>query len=252
MSALELAQAKRSMEAMRFPESKVPTRRFMRYPRGERIDMRASLRAALRSGSSSVPLVRKRRRFRPAPVVVISDISGSMSRYSRMLLHFVHALSTERDRVHSFVFGTRLTNITRYVRLRQVDVALDRVAGAVDDWSGGTRIGQCLHEFNLHWSRRVLTQGGLVLLITDGLDRDAGEGLAREMDRLQRSCGRLIWLNPLLRYPRFEPRSLGMQAILPPVDEFRSAHNLQSLGELCGLMGETSANRYQTRAQWQH
>ena len=138
-----------------------------------------------------------------------------MSRYSRVFLHFMHSITNDRDRVHTFVFGTRLTNITRYLRYRDVDVALDRVAEAVADWSGGTRIGHSVAEFNRHWSRRVLGQGAVVLLITDGLDRDAGTGLAHEMDRLHRSCRRLIWLNPLLRYEGFEPRSLGMKAMLP-------------------------------------
>lgn len=241
MSVSEVLEARKAMEAIVFPKPNLPTRRFTRAPNGERIDMRASLRTALRSGSATVPLIRKRRRLRPSPIVVISDISGSMSRYSRMLLHFIHALSTDRDRVSSFVFGTRLTNITRHVRTRNVDKALDRVAGAVEDWSGGTRIGQCLHEFNKRWSRRVLTQGALVLLITDGLDRDAGEGLALEMDRLHRSCRRLIWLNPLLRYDRFEPRSLGMRAMLPHTDDFRTVHNLKSLVDLSAIIGETRA-----------
>ncbi len=240
MSAIEMLEARKAIEAIVFPKSSLPTRRFIRAPNGERIDMRASLRAALRSGSATVPLIRKRRRVRPSPIVVISDISGSMSHYSRMLLHFVHALGTDRDRVHSFVFGTRLTNITRYVRTRNVDKALERVAGAVEDWSGGTRIGQCLRDFNKRWSRRVLTQGALVLLITDGLDRDAGEGLSLEMDRLHRSCRRLIWLNPLLRYDRFEPRSLGMRAMLPHTDEFRTVHNLKSLVDLSAVIGESS------------
>ena len=241
MSVIEILEARKAMEAIVFPKPNLPTRRFTRAPNGDRIDMRASLRTALRSGSATVPLIRKRRKVRPSPIVVICDISGSMSHYSRMLLHFVHALSTDRDRVSSFVFGTRLTNITRHVRTRSVDKALDRVAAAVEDWSGGTRIGQCLHEFNKRWSRRVLTQGALVLLITDGLDRDAGEGLALEMDRLHRSCRRLIWLNPLLRYDRFEPRSLGMRAMLPHTDDFRTVHNLKSLVDLSTVIGETRA-----------
>ena len=159
-----------------------------------------------------------------------------MSRYSRMFLHFMHAITNDRDRVFTFVFGTRLTNITRYLRYRDVDLALDQVGEAVADWSGGTRIGHCLAEFNRLWSRRVLGQGAIVLLITDGLDRDAGTGLAHEMDRLHRSCRRLIWLNPLLRYEGFEPKSLGMRAMMPHVDEFRPVHNLESLEDLVAAL----------------
>ena len=250
MSALEIRQARNVMETIVFPKPNLPTRRFIRAGNGERIDMRASLRAALRSGSATLPLIRKRRRVRPSPIVVISDISGSMSQYSRMLLHFIHALSTDRDRVYSFVFGTRLTNITRFVRTRNVDKALERVSGAVEDWSGGTRIGQCLREFNKRWSRRVLSQGALVLLITDGLDRDAGEGLALEMDRLHRSCRRLIWLNPLLRFDRFEPRSLGMKAMLPHTDEFRTVHNLKSLVDLSAVIGDTTGKVQDGAFRW--
>ena len=197
--------------------------------------MRATLRAALRSGGL-IELKRKSRRRRPPPLVVLCDISGSMSRYSRVFLHFMHSITNDRDRVFTFVFGTRLTNITRYLRYRDVDLALDRVAEAVIDWSGGTRIGHSVAEFNQLWSRRVLGQGAVVLLITDGLDRDAGTGLAHEMDRLHRSCRRLIWLNPLLRYEGFEPRSLGMKAMLPYVDEFRPVHNLESLETLVDVI----------------
>jgi hypothetical protein len=197
--------------------------------------MRATLRAALRSGGL-IELKRRSPRRRPPPLVVLCDISGSMSRYSRVFLHFMHSVTNDRDRVFTFVFGTRLTNITRFLRYRDVDVALDKVAEAVADWSGGTRIGQCVREFNRFWSRRVLGQGAIVLMITDGLDRDAGTGLAPEMDRLHRSCRKLIWLNPLLRYEGFEPRSLGMKAMLPYVDEFRPVHNLESLESLVDVI----------------
>jgi uncharacterized protein with von Willebrand factor type A (vWA) domain len=166
-----------------------------------------------------------------------------MSRYSRIFLHFMHTVTNDRDRVYTFVFGTRLTNITRYLRFRDVDLALDRVGEAVADWSGGTRIGHSIAEFNRLWSRRLLGQGAIVMLITDGLDRDAGTGLAREMDRLHRSCRRLIWLNPLLRYEGFEPRSLGMRAMMPYVDEFRPVHNLASLEDLIGALSAAPARR---------
>ena len=249
MSLDELARAKAAIARMRLPIEDVPTRRYGRDPRGARADMRATMRAALRSGGL-IELKRKSPRRRPPPLVVLCDISGSMSRYSRVFLHFMHSITNDRDRVFTFVFGTRLTNITRYLRYRDVDLALDRVAEAVADWSGGTRIGHCLGEFNRLWSRRVLGQGAVVLLITDGLDRDAGTGLAHEMDRLHRSCRQLIWLNPLLRYEGFEPRSLGMKAMLPYVDEFRPVHNLASLEELIDVIS-AAAHRHTAAAQAQ-
>jgi len=243
MSSEELAQAKAAIAQMRLPIMQVPTRRFRADPRGSRVDMRNTLRALLRSGGGTIPLRQKSRRRRHPPLVILCDISGSMSRYSRMLLHFMHAVTNDRDRVHTFLFGTRLTNITRHLRNRDVDVALDRVAEAVEDWSGGTRIGHCLEEFNVDWSRRVLGQGAVVLLISDGLDRDGAEGLAREMERLHKSCRRLIWLNPLLRYDAYEPRSLGARAILPHVDDFRPVHNLDSLADLTAALGRLGNRR---------
>ncbi|HUJ99446.1 MAG TPA: VWA domain-containing protein [Stellaceae bacterium] len=249
MSTAELAAARAAIRRMMLPIADLPTRRFAADPRGARTDMRATLRAQLRSGDL-LTLKRKRRRRRPPPLVVLCDISGSMSRYSRTFLHFMHAVTNDRDRVYTFLFGTRLTNITRFLRYKDVDVALDKVAGAVEDWSGGTRIGQCLADFNRDWSRRVLGQGAVVLLITDGLDRDAGAGIGREMDRLHKSCRRLIWLNPLLRYEGFAPKSLGMRAILPHVDEFRPVHNLESLGELVTALSRPGPRRLEAAAAW--
>ena len=242
MSGEELATARRLIARMRLPIMDVPTRRFRPDPHGRRIDMRATLRASLRSGG--VPALRRRNpRRRHPPLVIICDISGSMSRYSRIVLHFMHAVTNDRDRVFSFLFGTRLTNITRMLRHRDVDVAVDRVADTVQDWSGGTRIGHCLAEFNAKWSRRVLGQGALVLFISDGLDRDSGEGLTREIERLHKSCRRLIWLNPLLRYEAYEPKSLGAQAIMPHIDDFRPIHNLASLGELTEALAHPGRRR---------
>ena len=249
MSAEEIARAKQLIRRMVLPLMDVPTRRFHPDPRGARADMRATLRAALRSGGL-IALKRKSRRTRPPPLVILCDISGSMSRYSRLFLHFMHAVTNDRDRVYTFLFGTRLTNVTRFLRYRDIDVALDKVAGVVEDWSGGTRIGQCLREFNRRWSRRVLAQGAVVLLITDGLDRDAGAGLGPEMDRLHKSCRRLIWLNPLLRYEGFAPKSQGMRAILPYVDEFRPVHNLESLGELVSVLSRAAPRRLDAAAAW--
>ncbi len=250
MSLDELARAKAAIARLRLPVRDVPTRRFAPDRRGARADMRATMRAALRSGGL-IELKRKSPRRRPPPLVVLCDISGSMSRYSRVFLHFMHTVTNDRDRVFSFVFGTRLTNITRYLRHRDVDMALERVGEAVADWSGGTRIGHSVAEFNRLWSRRLLGQGAIVLLITDGLDRDAGTGLAHEMDRLHRSCRRLIWLNPLLRYEGFEPRSLGMRAMMPYVDEFRPVHNLESLETLIEVLSDPVARRGAAAAAWQ-
>jgi uncharacterized protein with von Willebrand factor type A (vWA) domain len=249
MSTAELAEARAAIRRMVLPLADVATRRFAPDPRGARTDMRATLRAQLRSGDLWT-LKRKRRRRRPPPLVVLCDISGSMSRYSRVFLHFMHAVTNDRDRVYTFLFGTRLTNITRYLRQKDVDLALDKVAVAVEDWSGGTRIGQCLAEFNRRWSRRVLGQGAVVLLITDGLDRDAGLGIGQEMDRLHKSCRRLIWLNPLLRYEGFAPKSLGMRAILPHVDEFRPVHSLESLSELVTALSRPGPRRLEAAAAW--
>jgi uncharacterized protein with von Willebrand factor type A (vWA) domain len=227
----------------------LPTRRFRPDPLGARIDMRATLRAALRS-ADSIPLRRRSARRRHPPLVILCDISGSMSRYSRLILHFMHAVTNDRDRVHTFLFGTRLTNITRQLRHRDIDVALEKVGASVEDWSGGTRIGRCLAEFNNQWSRRVLGQGAVVLFISDGLDRDGGEGLAKEMERLHKSCRRLIWLNPLLRYEAYEPRSLGARSIMPHVDEFRPVHNLESLADLTRVLSEPVSRRLEAKTEW--
>jgi uncharacterized protein len=242
MSLEELARAKAAIARLRLPVEDVPTRRFAPDRHGHRADLRATLRAALRSGGL-IELKRKSPRRRPPPLVVLCDISGSMSRYSRIFLHFMHTVTNDRDRVFTFVFGTRLTNITRYLRHRDVDLALERVGEAVADWSGGTRIGHAIAEFNRLWSRRLLGQGAILLLVTDGLDRDAGQGLAREMDRLHRSCRRLVWLNPLLRYEGFEAKSLGMRAMLPYVDEFRPVHNLESLEALIEALSGAATRR---------
>jgi len=241
MSSQELAEARRVIANMRLPIMAVPTRRFVADDRGRRVDMRKTLRAGLRSGGAIIPLKRRRRAKRHPPLVILCDISGSMSQYSRMLLHFVHAITNDRDRVHTFLFGTRLNNVTRHLRHRDVDVAVDQVAETVEDWSGGTRIGVTLKEFNAVWSRRVLGQGAVVLFISDGLDRDAGEGLEAEMERLHKSCRRLIWLNPLLRFEGFEPKSKGIKAILPHVDEFRTVHNLNSLRDVAAALGKPAA-----------
>ncbi|HEX2527726.1 MAG TPA: VWA domain-containing protein [Geminicoccus sp.] len=250
MSAAELEEAKREIARLRLPIVDLPTRRFRADAHGSRVDMRATLRASLRGGGGAIDLLRKERVRRHPPLVILCDISGSMARYSRMLLLFMHAITNDRDRVFSFLFGTRLTNITRALRSRDVDVALDKVGKLVDDWEGGTRIGHSLQEFNRFWSRRVLGQGALVLFITDGLDRDAGDGLDEEMERLHKSCRRLIWLNPLLRYDGYEPISKGAQAMIRHVDELRSVHNLSSLKQLTEILSHEGRRRPESVAGW--
>ncbi|MBC6404690.1 MAG: VWA domain-containing protein [Rhodospirillales bacterium] len=238
LSTAELEEAKAAMARLTLPLRRVKTRRWQVDRGGPGIDARRSLRAALRQGGDALPLVRRKRRERPPPLVVLTDISGSMGRYARMLLHFLHALTNDRDRVQVFLFGTRLTAVTRQLRHRDPDEALAKVAEAAPDWDGGTRIGACLAVFNRDWARRVLAQGAVVLLITDGLDRAGADGLTEEMERLHKSCRRLIWLNPLLRYAGYAPKSLGARAMLPQVDEFRSVHNLASLADLAEALSQ--------------
>ena len=237
MTAKEITQAKKAIEKLHLPIMNISTRRFQRSETKRRVDMRTTLRAALRA-PDSIPLRFKKTKLRHPPLVMLCDISGSMSQYSRMFLHFMHAITNDRDRVHCFVFGTRLTNISRHLKHRDVDLALDKSSDAVKDWSGGTRIGSSLKEFNNFWSRRVLAQGAVCILITDGLDREEAKGLEKEMDRLSKSTRRLIWLNPLLRYEGFEPKAKGIKAILPYVDDFRAVHNLQSLMDLSQVLSQ--------------
>ncbi len=232
MSAAELVEAKKMLSRLRLPLPVVRTRRKKVARNGKSIDLRATLRESMREGGGMIPLVRSAPIELHPPLVVLCDISGSLNPYSRMFLHFLHAITNDRDRVTVFVFGTRLTNITRQLRHRDVDVAMQRVADAIKDWSGGTRIGHSLREFNFKWGRRVLGQNACVLLVSDGLDREAGEGLGEEMERLAKSCHRLVWLNPLLRYDKFEARPAGVRAMLPHVDLFLPVHNLKSLVDL--------------------
>ncbi|MDG4875588.1 VWA domain-containing protein [Mesorhizobium sp. WSM4935] len=241
MDAGEMAEAKRAIMALRLPFDLVRTRRFKADAQGRRIDPRAMMRSAARTGGALIlPKFRSQREVHP-PLVVLTDISGSMSQYTRIFLHFLHALTEKRRRVHVFVFGTRLTNLTRQMRHRDPDEALAECSAAVKDWSGGTRIGDTLAEFNRLWSRRVLGQGAVVLLITDGLERDDVIGLSQEMERLHKSCRRLIWLNPLLRFDGFEARARGVKAMLPYVDEFRAVHNLHALADLCASLDQRPA-----------
>src|SRR5580693_4034344 len=232
MSAAEIAAAKAAIERLVLALDEVKTRRLKPDRRGRLIDMRRTLRASLKAGGAVIDLKYLGLRRQPPPIVALVDISGSMSQYTRLFLHFLHAVTDARKRVTTFLFGTRLTNVTRALREKDPDAALAACSASVADWSGGTRIATSLHAFNKQWARRVLTQGAIVLLFTDGLERDPDDTLAFEIDRLHRSCRRLVWLNPLLRFDAFEAKAKGIKTMLPHVDEFRSIHNLESMAEL--------------------
>lgn len=235
MTIAEMAEARRMLSRLTLPIRPLPSRRSQIAPQG-RIDAARSMRAALKRGGDMQTLARKKPRERYPNLVVLCDISGSMSQYSRTVLHFLHAVANARGagwaQVHAFTFGTRLTNITRHLATRDVDAALAAAGAQAQDWEGGTRIGASIEAFNRDWSRRVMGQGAVVLLITDGLDRDAPENLARQMQRLQLTARRLIWINPLLRWDGFAPKAAGIRAMLPHVDSFRAGHSIASLEEL--------------------
>ena len=242
MSAAELALARKEIARLIMPLDETATRRWRPSSAPGRVDPRATMRYAMRSGGDLVLPRFRQRRHSPPPLEVLADISGSMSQYTRVFLHFLHALTESRTRVHTFLFGTRLTNVSRQMRHRDPDEAVSACSDAVGDWSGGTRIGAALEDFNRLWARRVLGQGAVVLLITDGLEREGVAGLEKEIDRLHRSCRRLIWLNPLLRFDGFEPRARGVQAMLPHVDELRAVHNLQSVADLASALGARASS----------
>ena len=245
MSADEIVQARALVARLPLDLEARATRRLRPAAHGPRIDMRRTLRASLRDGGGMIELRRAQRHERPPPVVALCDISGSMSRYARVFLHFLHALTEQRrhrgQRIETFVFGTRLTNATRALRQRDVDDALDAIGRDAGDWGGGTRIGAALKDFNFRWSRRVLGQGAIVLLITDGLDRDDAGALEVEAARLHRSCRELIWLNPLLRYAAFQPRAAGIRALLPHTDRFLPLYNIATLADLAAALAGTGA-----------
>ena len=250
MSAAEIRRAEDAIARLRLPDERLRTRRWRADPHGARIDPRATFRRSMRSGGASIDLARRAPAQRYAPIVALCDISGSMSDYTRIFLHFLHALTGERRRVSTFLFGTRLTNVTRALRHKDIDEALSECSLGVKDWSGGTRIGASLHAFNREWSRRALGSGAIVLLFTDGLERDGLDQLAREMERLHKSCRRLIWVNPLLRYSEFQARASGIRTMLRDVDEFRPIHNLRSMTELVAALGDTGANRATDPQVW--
>jgi uncharacterized protein with von Willebrand factor type A (vWA) domain len=235
MTATEAQAARAAIARIALPVQPIASRRTRAAAHGPLPDWRGTLRRAMRTGELR-ELARRERRVRWPALVALCDISGSMANYSRMLLHFLHAASNAKGagwaKVHSFTFGTRLTNVTRHLHRRDADEALKRAGAQAQDWEGGTRIGACLHAFNRDWSRRVMGQGAVVLLITDGLDRDDPDALAREAERLRLSARKVIWLNPLLRWDGFAPKARGVRALLPHVDSFRAAHNIDSLSAL--------------------
>jgi len=247
MSEEEMQAVRQLIRQMAIPAGR---RRSRRYQHGgdERIDLRRVLRQSLRFNGEPLVFAWRRRRWKPRPLVLLCDISGSMERYTRLLLHFVYAMGNASERVEAFVFATRLTRITRQLRIHDADRALDRVMDTVEDWSGGTRIGEAIDEFNRRFGRRVLGHGATAVVISDGWDRGDPALLAGATLRLQRSCHRLIWMNPLLGAPGFEPLTLGLRAVLPYVDDFVSAHNLVSLEQLQELL-ENLDDRRQVRRQ---
>jgi len=245
MTAAEIAAAKDAIARLALPLDLVRTRRLKAARHGHMIDVRRPLRASMKAGGAVIDLKYLGPRVKEPPIVALLDISGSMSQYTRLFLHFLHSITDAKKRVTTLLFGTRLTNVTRAIRERDPDEALAACSAHVADWAGGTRIASSLHDFNRKWGRRVLGQGAVVLLITDGLERDADDTLAFEMDRLHRSCRRLVWLNPLLRFEGFEARAKGVRTMLPHFDELRPIHNLESMTELvCALSGTPVKGHY--------
>ncbi len=242
MSTAEIAQAKRILSRLTLPVKPIESRRGQSNHLGQRIDRARTLRAAMRQGGELRDIAHLKPKPRWPNLVVLCDISGSMSQYSRIILHFLHTVSNAKGagwaKVHAFTFGTRLTNITRHLQQRDVDAALAAAGAEAQDWEGGTRIGDCIHAFNRDWSRRVMGQGAVVLLISDGLDRGEPEALAKEMERLHLSARRLIWLNPLLRWDGFAPKAQGVAAMLPHVDSFRAGHSIASLEDLASVIAK--------------
>ncbi len=251
MSMTEINLAKKILAHLNWSLPERLSRRTQAALHGTSFDLRRTLRKSLKTGGNIVRLERRRRQMREPPLVVLCDISGSMSTYARMCLHFLHGLIHMRRArsaaTHIFLFGTQLTNVTRALRRRDPDDALANAASLTPDWDGGTRIAEALAKFNRDWSRRVLSQGAVVLLITDGLERDDITSLHRAASRLHRSAKRVVWLNPLLRYDAFAPKAQGVKALMAHVDELRPVHNLQSMANLAEALGNTAGNDFLNR-----
>lgn len=241
MNNTEVAAAERAISKLRLPIVLRPSRRYRTSHIGTRIDAKAAFRAARKTGGEVLSLPKRRANPRPVNLTVLCDISGSMASYSRMMMHFIHSVARRQGAgwgtVNAFTFGTRLTNITRALDIKDPDAALNIIGDQVRDWDGGTKIGTSLEQFNKHWSRRVLGGNATVLLITDGLEREDVKLLSEQMHRLHLSSSDLIWLNPLLRWDAFEPQAMGIRAMLPHVDQFLACHNIKSLTELTAVLG---------------
>ncbi len=247
MTTAEFEAAKKLAETLPPPVEPVARRRHRPAARG-RIDLRATLQRMARQPQTLSPSYTQPRRELPA-IVVLLDISGSMDRYARLLLHYVHGLTRRHLHVHTLTFGTRLTNITRSLKHRDPDVALQLADAQVPDWKGGTRIAACLDEFNRHWARRLLGANAALLLVSDGLDRDAQGDLARAAAQLRRHAHQFVWLNPLLRFEGFEAKAAGVRALLPHVDRFLPMHNLASLADLARALREPTLRSLPLRPQ---
>ena len=249
MSNAEMVAAKQTIKSMSFPIKPIPSRRLIPSPTGSRIDVRATFRATMRAGGEAIDLPKRKPKTRPLDLVALCDISGSMSTYSRLFMHFLHSVSLTRGqgwaKVHAFTFGTRLTNITQSLSKRDPDAALEAVGKQSQDWDGGTRIGDSLDAFNKHWSRRVLARGAFVLIVTDGLERQNTDQLERAACRLRRSARKVIWLNPLMRWEGFSPQAAGIRALLPHVDSFHSCHSLNSLRDLTDSLSSVGLDEKQ-------
>ena len=241
MTEYELQQIQQFMQQLQWSPAERRTRRRIPASNGDLVDLRRSMRQNVRYGGEPLVIARRRRKSKRRPIIALADISGSMDRYSRVLLQFLYSITHALDRVEAFVFSTRLTRITRHLRRRDIDLALDQTSHAVHDWAGGTRIGEAIRAFNFDWARRVCGQGAIVLVISDGWDRGDPQLLGQEMGRLQRSCHRLIWLNPLLGSASYEPKTRGILAALPHTDDFLPVHNLISLEQLAHVLADAQS-----------
>ena len=249
MTAAERAAAARFLERLQWSPGRRPSRRFRPSRNGARLDARATMRKSLATHGEPAVLLRRAPRVKRRPLVILCDVSGSMEAYTRLLLHMSHALARGWGRVETFTFGTRLTRITLQLRERRPDAALAHVSRAVSDWSGGTRIGDALHEFNLRWSRRVLGRGAIVLLVTDGWERGDPARLEQEASRLQRAAYRLIWLDPLSGTRDYSPDARGARALSGRTDDHLAANTLNSLSRIADLLGRVGRGRPVRRAE---
>ncbi len=238
MDNSEILLAKIAISKLKIKSKKIKSRRYNSKKNGKYIDLKKTFQKTIRNGTSSIALSFKNNKLESPPIVVICDISGSMSNYSRMFLHFMHAIMDKKKRISTFLFGTRLSNITRYLKYYDIDIALNNVSENVVDWSGGTRIGECLKDYNKFWAKRVQTGNSVVLIITDGLDRGSNNILGAEMERLKKTCKKIIWLNPLMRYEKYQTLATGAATMQKYVDKMKKIHNLQSMLEITSELNE--------------